>query len=72
MLIYYSKIVFEYACMYSILNKILFTLNFLCIGILLIWIIVRRGPTALAVGAAGGCLDVFPSSISSLFLTLFG
>ena len=27
MLICYSKIVFEYACMYSILNKILFTLN---------------------------------------------
>ena len=27
MLIYYSKIVFEYACMYSILNKILFTLK---------------------------------------------
>ena len=24
-----------------------------------IWIIVRRGPIALAVGADGGCLDIF-------------
>ena len=33
-----------------------------------IWIIVGQGPTALAVGAGGGCLDFFPSSIISLFL----
>ena len=24
-----------------------------------IWMIVRQGPTALAVGAGGGCLDIF-------------
>ena len=24
-----------------------------------IWIIVGQGPTALAVGADGGCLDIF-------------
>ena len=33
-----------------------------------IWIIVGQGPTALAVGAGGGCLDFFSSSIISLFL----
>ena len=27
----------------------------------------RAGPTALAVGAGGGCLDIFLSSIISLF-----
>ena len=26
-----------------------------------IWITVRQGPTALAVGAGGGCLDIFSS-----------
>ena len=31
--------------------------NFQCRGVLLIWIIVGQGPTALAVG--GGCLDIF-------------
>ena len=30
-----------------------------CRGILLIWIIVGQGPVALAVGAGGGCLDIF-------------
>ena len=25
----------------------------------LIWLIERQGPTALAVGACGGCLDIF-------------
>ena len=25
----------------------------------IIWIIVGQGPTALAVGAGGGCLDIF-------------
>ena len=34
---------------------------------LLIWIRVGQGPTALAIGASGGCLDIFLSSISSLF-----
>ena len=33
--------------------------NFQCRGVLLIWIIVGQGPTALAVGAGGGCLDFF-------------
>ena len=33
--------------------------NFQCRGVLLIWIIVRQGSTALVVGAGGGCLDVF-------------
>ena len=32
--------------------------NFQCRGVLLIWIIVGQGPTALAVGANGGCLDI--------------
>ena len=30
-------------------------------------IVVGQGPTALAVGAGGGCLDIFLSSITSLF-----
>ena len=34
-------------------------LNFQCRGILLILITVGQGPTALAVGAGGGCLDIF-------------
>ena len=33
--------------------------NFQCRGVLLIWIIVWQGLTALAVGAGGGCLDFF-------------
>ena len=33
--------------------------NFQCRGILLIWINVERGPTALAVGVGGDCLDIF-------------
>ena len=28
-------------------------------GVLLIWIRVRQRPTALAVSAGGGCLDIF-------------
>ena len=40
--------------------------NFHCRGVLLIWIIVGQGPTALAVGASGGCLDIFFLSIISL------
>ena len=45
--------------------------NFQCRGLLLIWIIVGQGPTALTVtvGADGGCLDIFLSSIISLFLS---
>ena len=38
-----------------------------------IWITVGQGPTALVVGAGGGCLDILLSSILSLlFLPLFG
>ena len=33
--------------------------NFQCRDILLIWLIVGQGPTALAVGAGGGRLDIF-------------
>ena len=33
--------------------------NFQCRGVLLILIRIGQGPTALAVGAGGGCLDVF-------------
>ena len=33
--------------------------NFQCRGVLLIWIIVGQGPVALAIGAGGGCLDIF-------------
>ena len=38
-----------------------------CWGDLLIWIMVGQGPTAIAVGAGGGCLEFFLSSIFSLF-----
>ena len=41
--------------------------NFQCRGVLLIWIIVGQGPIALALGAGGGGLDIFLSSIISLF-----
>ena len=33
--------------------------NFQCRGVLLICMIVGQGPTALAVGGGGGCLDTF-------------
>ena len=33
--------------------------NFQRRGVLLTWIIVGQGPIALAVGAGGGCLDIF-------------
>ena len=33
--------------------------NFQCQGVLLIWIMVGQRPVALAVGAGGGCLDIF-------------
>ena len=34
--------------------------------VLLIWMIVGQGPTALTVGAGGGCLDIFFSRLSFL------
>ena len=33
--------------------------NFQCWGVLLIWMSVGQGPTALAVGAGGGCFGHF-------------
>ena len=40
--------------------------NFQCRGVLLIRIIVWQGPTALIVGAGGGCLDIFFHQLSFL------
>ena len=37
--------------------------------VLLVWMIVGQEPIALAVGADGGCLDIFPSSIFSFSLS---
>ena len=34
-------------------------INFQVRGVLLVWIRVGQGPTALAVSAGGGCLDIF-------------
>ena len=41
--------------------------NFQCRGVLLVWIIV--GATALAVGAGGGCLDIFSLACHFSFLS---
>ena len=41
--------------------------NFQCQGVLLIWILVGQGLIVLAIGAGRGCLDIFLSSITSLF-----
>ena len=40
--------------------------NFQCGGVLLLWIIVGQGSAALAVGAGGGCLDIFSLVYHSL------
>ena len=40
-------------------------------GILLIWSRVGQGPTALAVGAGGGCLHIFSLVYHFAFLSLF-
>ena len=46
--------------------------NLQCRGVFLFWIRVGQGPTALFVGTGGGGLDIFLSSIISLFfLPLF-
>ena len=42
--------------------------SFQCRGVLLIWISVGQGPTALAVGTGGGVWTFFLSSIISLFM----
>ena len=43
--------------------------NFQHWGVLLIWIRVGHGPTALTVGAGGGCLDVFSITYHFSFLS---
>ena len=45
--------------------------NFQYRGVLMLWISVGQGPTAFAVGAGGGCLDIFLSSVVSLFFLPF-
>ena len=40
--------------------------NLQCRGVLLIWIIVRQWPVALALGTGGGGLDIFLSHLSFL------
>ena len=40
-------------------------------GVTLIWIIVGQGPLALAVGAGGGCLDIFSLIYLFSFLSPF-
>ena len=40
-----------------------------CRGVLLIWLIVGQGPTALTVGAGGGCLDIFFARLSFMFFS---
>ena len=47
--------------------------NFQCRGVLLVWMIVGQGPIALALGAGGGCLDIFSHIyLFSFLLPLFG
>ena len=42
-------------------------------GILLVWIMMEKGPTVLEVGTGGGCLDIFfLLPIISHFLLLSG
>ena len=43
--------------------------NFQCRGFLLIWIAVGQGPIVLAVGAGGGCLDIYSLIIHFSFLS---
>ena len=43
--------------------------NFQCRGVLLVWVRVGQGPTGLAVGAGGGCLDIFSLAYHLSFLS---
>ena len=43
--------------------------NFQCRGVLPIWIKVGQGPIVLAIGAGGGCLDIFPLVYHFSFLS---
>ena len=45
--------------------------NFQCRGFLLVWLIVGQGPIALAVGAGGGCYDIFSLVFHFSFLSPF-
>ena len=45
--------------------------NFQCRGVLLTWISVGQGPIVLAVGAGGGCLDIFSLIYRFSFLSPF-
>ena len=45
----------------------LWWVNFQCRGVLLIWIRVGQGPSALTKGSGGVCLDFFFSRLSFLF-----
>ena len=45
--------------------------NFKCRGVLLIWIRVGQDPTAFAVGAGGGCLDILSLVYHFPFLSPF-
>ena len=45
--------------------------NFQSWGVLLIWTRVGQGPTALALGASGGCLDMFNLVYHFSFLSPF-
>ena len=45
--------------------------HFQCRGVLLIWIREGQGPTLLSVSADGGCMDIFLSSLISLFFLPF-
>ena len=38
----------------------------------MVWIVVGQGPTALAVGEGGGCLDVFASVYHFAFSPFLG
>ena len=46
-----------------------FWVNSQCRGVLLVWKRVRQGPTALAVSADRGCLDIFTLIYSFSFLS---
>ena len=45
--------------------------NFQCRGVLLIWIILGKGPTVLSVGAGRGCWGIFLLSIIFLSFSPF-
>ena len=45
--------------------------NLQCRGVLIIWMMVGQELIALAVGAGGGCLDIFFSHVSFLSPSLW-